>query len=167
MSLIRISFAFSLMFSLLACGGNTFGFSRTYEPNDQEESFGQVGDVGYQEVARSPDDFHGVRVAWFGTIIGQGADGRSLKLAYRRLQPRNYCSGREESSCRVTVSERSLGEFWVRTKTEAPGGNGALIRVLGSFGQAEDKLPTIDAKVLRYWPTDVFVTTAMRSRLRR
>jgi len=92
------------------------------------------------------------------------------------LQPRNLCADERSSSCRVTVSERSGGEFSALISLrpgDQSGPNrlwtGSLVRVYGTpTGDLdEDGGPVMRVDYYRHWPRSQYVTTASSGRMRR
>jgi hypothetical protein len=175
-----ISFlAFSL--ALGACGGGgRYGYARTYEPIDGERAYMErATDASYEEVRRARPEEQPY-VSWFGIALGppETHDGVTrVRLSLRAHQERHLCDSEYADSCRVTISERELGNFTAQITMrpeDASSGNerlwqGSLVRVYGrSVGESDASGdPVIVGEWYRHWPRHTFVTTAMSGRMRR
>lgn len=168
------------MACLVACAGNPYGYAREYIPQSGESQFmEQAVPLTYEEVRRDPEGHKDRLVSWFGTVVSMGADanGQTLvALELRFRQPRNLCRDQFESSCRVTVSDRTGGPFSARMQVpaEARGGRegvgaGSLVRVYGYPTSEFDERggPILRAAHFRYWPYGTYVFASNRSNMRR
>jgi hypothetical protein len=165
---------------LAACGGGEYGFARTYSPLPSEQThFGQAEEATYQDLLRDPRRFEKTEVGWFGVVTNMGSakDGRArVTLSLRAHQARHLCSEESSSSCRVTVSEASLGVFTVdlALKPEEINGKervwvGSLLKVYGTHSGefSEETGPVLNVSYYRHWPRGFYVTTAARGSMRR
>lgn len=158
-----------------------YGFSRVYSPLSDEES-ATKGAKEYDPVMaqRSPDEWKGKPVMVFGVVKDRqpGPAGTSdLKLSVRTLETRNLCDTADESSCRVTISDRehAVVHALVKLTGEDDIGNlsvgaGSLLRVVGPISDsvdADDGSAVVRASFYRHWPRNYYVTTADRSHMRR
>ncbi len=170
------------LLSLAACGGSgPYNFARDYSPLKAEREHYQATQqqVAYEDVQRDPNGFTKAEVGWFGTVTSYGdlADGsQRLVLSLRAHQPRHLCGNERDASCRVTVSERSMGSFVVDAKLseEQKLGKdrvwvGSLLKVYGTpTGEYDDEGgPILKVKYLRHFPRGTYVTTAQRDAMRR
>lgn len=162
------------------CGGNPYSYAREYLPHSGEDDFlEQAVPLTYEEVRRDPRGHSGRLVSWFGTVedVGpQQGDQTLVALELRFQQPRPLCRDQFESSCRVTVSDRTGGPFSVRLALapEQRGGRdglgqGALVRVYGYPVEEFDERggPILRAAYFRYWPHGTFVFASNRHNMRR
>jgi len=163
------------------CGAGSHGFAREYSPlGDEDDYFETASAVGYEEVRRDPSAFASSMVGWFGIVTNVVADssGRAVvTLTHRIHQPRHLCQDERDSSCRVTVSDRSSGSFTttltLRTEERASGEDrlwiGSLVKVYGSpTGQFDDGGgPVIETRYHRHWPRGAYVTTGAARSMRR
>lgn len=144
----------------MGCGGNSYGYARSYEPLSDEEAYLADADVHltYEEVRRAPRGYANARLAWFGVVeemhavpCVKGLSQRELSncqagkklmeiyLSYRTHRQRHLCADASDSSCRVTVSDRDGGRVVARVfldPRELEGDErvwrGSLLRVYGS-----------------------------------
>ncbi|MCC7534805.1 MAG: hypothetical protein IT379_01255 [Deltaproteobacteria bacterium] len=170
------------LIALSACGGGgRWGHTRYYSAldGDEEDAIERSRDIPLEDVRRDPAAHRSSFVAWFGVVSHRdvGANGQaSLRLSFRAPQPRNLCSDAAEETCRVTVSERTTGDFTalVTLRPDDADGElrvweGSLIRVYGHpTGELDtDGNPIIRAEYYRHWPPRYYVTTAARATMRR
>jgi hypothetical protein len=174
-----LAFIFLLCFAALAgCGGGQYGFTRTYEPTGDEESYlERVAPVSYEEVRRDPAQFRSSTVGWFGVVTSVTPDGSHARVAltHRIHQERHLCSDETAGSCRVTVSDRQSGP-WTAIVTLAPEDRegtlrvwvGSLLKVYGSPNGEFDEQggPVIQAAHYRHWPRGYYVTTSAAGAMR-
>jgi hypothetical protein len=167
----------------ISCGGgNPYGYAREYAPLSNETPFYEHAEtVPYEEVRRDPTLLRGKLLGWFGVVTGIEkkalADGRArLSLTLRFHQSRHLCENQFESSCRVTVSERTGGPFsaLVMIRPEDSEGKtrvyqGSLLKIYGvPNGEYDDEGgPIIEVRFYRHWPPGTYVTTAWQGSLRR
>lgn len=165
---------------LSACAGNPYGYAREYIPQSGESEYmEQAVPLTYEEVRRDPEGNKDRLLSWFGTVVGmqQGEHGQTLvALELRFRQPRNLCRDQFESSCRVTVSDRTGGPFSARMVVPADArggrngvGKGALVRVYGYPTSDFDERggPVLRAAHFRYWPYGTYVFASNRTNMRR
>lgn len=167
--------------AVAACGGpGPYGFARTYQPLISEKRhLERAQELPYEQVKAAPYDFRQTEIAWFGVVtdVNQLADKRmQLRLSFRVHQARHLCRDEYQDSCRVTVSERSPGEFSARLTLpphEQSGKErvwvGSLLKVYGKptgdFDERGD--PMLEVSYYRHWPRGYYVTTAQRGAMRR
>ncbi len=181
-SSITLSLLTLALLSLAACGGSgPYNFARDYSPLKAERDHYQATEqqVAFEDVQRDPDGFTKAEVGWFGIVMSYGdlADGRQrLLLSLRTHQPRHLCSTESEASCRVTVTDRSMGSFVIDLKlsdAEKIGKDrvwmGSLLKVYGSAtGEFDDEgAPILKVAYYRHFPRGTYVTTAQRDAMRR
>jgi hypothetical protein len=163
-----------------ACGGNQYGFSRTYEPLISERAhLEKAQELPLEDVRKAPYDFKNVEVAWFGVVqsIHELEGGRTeLNLAGRVHQARHLCKDEYADSCRMTVSESSPGNFVARLKLNADERTGkervwvgSLLKIYGTpTGDYDERGDVIvDTSYHRHWPRGYYVTTAQRGAMTR
>lgn len=165
-----------------ACGGGgQYGYARQYEPLDAEEKhMREASTITYEEVRRDPNDFRSSTLGWFGIVQSPpdvADDGKArVHMTFRTHQERHLCEEQAESSCRVTVSDKAGGP-WTAVVELRPGDiegetrvwQGSLLKVYGSpTGEFDEQGgPVVEADWYRHWPRGKFVTTAMRSVMRK
>jgi hypothetical protein len=176
-------FAIAIALIVQACGGgNPYGYARQYVPLSNEETyFKRAENVAYEDVRRDPTMLRGKLLAWFGVVTDLEkkplADGRvMLSLTLRFYQSRHLCENQFESSCKVTISERSGGPFSAITvlrPEDIQGKNrvytGSLLKVYGiPTGEYDNEGgPIIETRFYRHWPRGTYVTTAWHDTMRR
>ncbi len=157
-----------------------YNFARTYEPLDAEQAHFRATQqqIAYEDVKRDPERYADTELGWFGVVTSYAElpDGKKrLGLSLRAHQARHLCSERRETSCRVTVSEKSLGELAIDvalTKEQLSGKDrvwiGSLLKVYGKPTGAydEDGALILAPSYLRHFPRGTFVTTAARDTMR-
>jgi hypothetical protein len=177
----RIPFIIAFTILAAACGGPQYGYARTYEPLSDEEVFHQKAEtVSYEELRRDPNAYVRRLIGWFGVVTEAKTDPATgetrAAMELRFHQKRHLCADQFESSCRVTVSERSAGPFTavVKLRPEDKEGKdrvyrGSLLKVYGSpDGDFDDEGgPIIRAQYYRHWPRGTYVTTASTGVMRR
>ena len=167
---------------LTGCGAGPYGHSRSYTPLDEERE-AVVGAAEFDPVMadRKPREWQQKSIMFFGIVIRRTdlENGTvDLALSLRRLEGRNLCSSREESSCRTTVSDREHHKLHAVVRpasVEDEGGElslgpGSLVRVVGSLRpevSAVDELEVVDATYYRHWPRGYYVTSAKASVMRK
>jgi hypothetical protein len=165
-----------------ACGGGgQYNHARTYKPLDAEEDHLEAAEqhVSLEEVKRDPNGFKEHELGWFGVVtdVAQTSQGKTrLWFSLRAHQQRHLCTGDNEDTCRLTVSEKHLGSF-VADVDIAPEDKvgrdklwiGSLVRVYGhpTGEYEEDGAPLIDVDYYRHFPRGSYVTTAARTGMRR
>jgi hypothetical protein len=164
---------------LAGCGGNIYGYSRTYEPlSDEEDFYESASAPTYEEVKRDPAEFRAQRIGWFGIVKELRREGRKtvVSMSHRAHVDRHLCSDMEADTCRVTVQERSEGDFSaiVRLQPDDAGGQNrvqinSLLRIYGKPNGDYDASggPVLVAEYYRHWPRGQYVTTAARGSMRR
>lgn len=170
------SIALALALALVACAGaGPYGYAVQYVPTGDERA--AVADaVEYDPVMaqRAPDEWRKKRVKLFGVVsaraAGEGGTA-ALTVGVRRLEARNLCKLRtDESTCRVTVSDKDFGVVHVLVKLEPDDDLGAdavavgsLVRVTGKLAQQidpNDGAPFVHADFYRHWPRFHYATQA-------
>lgn len=156
-----------------------YGYARTYVPSDAEQGAERnVRELDLVMAKRRPDEWTSSPVSAFVVVSAVGAETNGVQMidaSIRRLQKRNLCRGEAETSCRVTVSERGFGRIRVSLRSDAIDGTtriqpGSLLRVIGKLrvpAEGTDDPPTLSATFHRHWPSDEYVTTALRKYMRR
>ncbi len=193
---------------VIGCGGASYGYSRTYEPLSEEESYLADADVHltYEEVRRAPRAHANAKLAWFGVVqemhavpCVKGLSQRELSdcqagkklmevfLSYRTHRQRHLCSDANDSSCRVTVSDRDGGKVVARMSIPAEElegderiWRGSLLRIYGnpevpenmpgpeSLEVPDEEIPVIvNVEWFRHWPAGRYVTSGDASHMRR
>lgn len=157
-----------------------YGYSRAYSPLDAEEK-AVSGAREYDPVMakRVPDEWKKSKVMLFGVVTARkdvAGAGTDLTVGMRALAERNLCDDADESSCRVTVSNREHATVHVLARL-ASGDDigkfsvqiGSLVRVVGHLSNdaAEDGNPVVRAEYYRHWPRGEYVTTADSEHMRR
>lgn len=164
-----------LLASTACGGGGRYGYAPSYAPFGDEEAKA-AGAREYDPVmyAREAETWRKSNVSLFGVVTARspGPGGAAyLTLSVRRLEPRNLCSNaNDESTCRVTVSDRDFGVVHALVKLapedevgEKSAANGSLLRIVGRFGEDVDPgdgAPVVRADFYRHWPRHFFVTKA-------
>jgi hypothetical protein len=158
-----------------ACGAGQYGHSPHYVPLEDEaqavEGSREFDPVMFQ---RQPDEWRKSPVSLFGIVTSRspGPSGAAqVTLSVRRLEPRNLCDSlREDSTCRVTVSDRDFGLVHVFATLRPDDdvgdksvGTGSLLRVVATANGEVD--PSDGASILRatyyrHWPRNFYVTKA-------
>ena len=168
--------------SISAChSAGPYGFARQYTPTD-EETAALKGSEEYDPVMarRFAHEWRKKRTSFFGIVTqrSQGASGATqVRLSVRKLAPRNLCDSSDESSCRVTVSDREHAIVHVQLQLKGEDdvgklsvGTGSLLRVVGKLGDRVDESdggPIFRAVYYRHYPRNYFVTTKDRATMRR
>ena len=168
---------------LVACACSSagpYGYSREYSPLDEEEELLDGSrELDPVQIERDPETWKKGRISVFGVVKErkQGPGGATdLTLSMRSLATRNLCDSRDESTCRVTISEREhaivhaiaalKGEDDLGRKAVMPG---SLVRVIGRLAQGVDTKDgsyVLQAQYLRHWPRDEYVTMGERDYMR-
>ncbi|MBZ0116467.1 MAG: hypothetical protein K8H88_05725 [Sandaracinaceae bacterium] len=176
----RLTLLLGLLAMLISgCGGNTYGYARTYAPLGDEVAFLQrEQDLSYQDVIRFPDRYADQVVGWFGvvTAMEDAGDGLTqLRLDLRVHQERHLCQDETDASCRVTVSARTIGPFLalVEVRPEDRDGprrlwTGSLVKIYGTpTGHGDEEHgPSLRTLYYRHWPHGTFVTTTASGSMR-
>jgi len=179
---MRLTIGLVVLTVVASCGGGgQYGYAREYEPLSEEEDLLETADAAnYEEVRRDPDAYKSKLITWFGLVTDVTTDRMTGKVKVamdlRFHQERHLCFDQFDSSCRVTISERSGGPFTaiIDLRTEDAGGTdrlyaGSLLRVYGRpNGDFDDQGgPILVASYYRHWPRNTFATTALHSKMRR
>ena len=166
---------------LVACAGaGPYNFSKNYEPlSEEDEHAERAVKASYEDVRRDPHGFADRTVSWFGVVTGYGelSKGRvRLVLSHRLHQARHLCKTESDDSCRVTVSDKSMGDFTVDldlTPEQRMGKEkvwfGSLMRVYATASGEYDANgnPIMKVAYYRHWPRGYYVTVSARSFMRR
>ena len=165
---------------LSACGGNPYGYAPQYAPTSDEDAYYESAvEVSYEEARRDPAGLGDQLIGWFGIVksvkdLGGGMSLVSMQMHYH--QPRHLCAGELDSSCRVTVSDRSGGPFSARVtlRPEDQSGRdrvyaGSLLKIYGhaTTEYDDDGGPILAADYYRHWPRNTYVTTTHSRNMRR
>jgi hypothetical protein len=108
----------------------------------------------------------------FGLVESRsaGPGGQAmLELGVRRLEAENLCADRaDNSTCRVTVSDKDFGVVWVLVSLHGDDDVGpravaarSLLRVVGTLGDdvsSADGAPIVHGEYYRHFPPDSYVT---------
>jgi hypothetical protein len=164
------------------CGGaGPYGHAAHYVPlADEERAENGARDYDPVMVQRDPDGWHKVPVSLFGVVVSRapGPGGAAyLTLSVRRLETRNLCEyATDETSCRVTVSDRDFGvvHALVLLRHEDDVGEhslagGSLVRLIGPLAQDSDPTtgnPVVRPTYYRHWPRYFFVTRSAAATMR-
>ena len=160
-------------------GGNQYSYDREYVPlSDEEDYLEKTTDLTYEEIRRDPAGNAKALVSWFGTVTGAQRRGQQtlVNLELRYHQERPLCRDQFDSSCRVTVSERTGGPFSVimTIHPEDRAGQdrlspGSLVRVYGHPVQDYDDQggPILQADYYRHWPSGTYVFSGTHDSMRR
>ncbi|MBK6693379.1 MAG: hypothetical protein IPG50_14395 [Myxococcales bacterium] len=178
---MRALFAAVFALSLVACGAGPYGHAPHYVPlSEEQNAVAAAREYDPVMFQRQPDEWKKGHVSLFG-IVTHRAPGPSgataLTLGVRRLEPRNLCeSMRDDSTCRVTVSDREFGLVHVLVTLrpdddvgERSVGVGSLLRVVASSGgevDPQDGAAVLRASYYRHWPRYFYVTKAAARDLR-
>lgn len=168
--------------SLAACGGaGAYGYAPTYAPtSDEEAATKDAREYDPVMYGREPEKWHAGRAVLFGVVTGRapGPGGAAyFTLSVRKLDTRNLCSNaNDDSTCRVTVSDRDFGivHAIVKLRPEDEVGEksasvGSLLRVAGTFGEdvdPNDGAPVMRATFYRHWPRYYWVTRSKADLMR-
>ena len=177
----RIPFLIAFITLAAACGGPQYGYTREYEPLSAEEDLYEKAETAsYEELRRDPNAYARRLVGWFGVVTEAKTDPATgvtrATMELRFHQKRHLCADQFESSCRVTVSEKSAGPFTavIALRPEDTEGKdrvyrGSLLKVYGlADGDFDDQGgPVIRAQYYRHWPRGTYVTTASTGVMRR
>jgi hypothetical protein len=172
-----------LSLALIAgCGGGRFGFARTYEALGDESAYLQREvPLTYEDVQRFPDRHREDLLGWFGVVreiadLDPASGQARLLLDLRTHQERHLCADETTGSCRVTVSDRSVGPFEARVRLRAEDlaegreriHTGSLVKVYGHVTDpgSEESGPILEAEWYRHWPHGMYVTTGARGSMR-
>lgn len=173
----------ALALTVAGCGGNQYGYSRTYEAYGEEGPYlEREVELSYEDVRRFPDRHAESLIGWFGTVteireLDRETGEAQITMAYRRHQTRHLCSDETSGSCRVTISQRSVGPFevlmTVRAEDIAEGPHrlwtGSLVKIYGHVMDAgtEETGPVLQVQHYRHFPHGTFVTTGASGSMRR
>ena len=174
--------ALVFLFGLAAChGAGPHGYAPHYAPTSEEEgATKEAREYDPVMYGREPELWRKSKTTLFGVVTGRapGPGGAAyLTLSVRRLEPRNLCTnGNDESTCRVTVSERDFGVVHALAplRPEDDVGEhsvaaGSLVRVVGQLGEdvdPADGAPILRSSFYRHWPRHFFVTNANSDTMR-
>ena len=104
----------TLLVLAAGCGGNQYGYSRSYSALGEEGPYlSRAVELSYEEVRRTRPEEQQF-ITWFGVVraVEDAGGGRvRVSLSLRAHQDRHLCGGPGDDTCRVTVSERELGNF--------------------------------------------------------
>lgn len=177
-------FGAGFLFAMLGaagCGGaGKYGYDVDYAPiGDEDDLMEETTFVTYEDVRRSPKEYQKALLGWFGVVEYETPAGEgkvTVVLTFRTLQPRNLCASfKDDTSCRVTVSEKPGGAFvtTLTLKAADEGGPGqlaigSLVKVYGHpTGEVDaEGAPVLEAKWYRQWPRKEYVTTGAAKVLR-
>jgi hypothetical protein len=180
---LLLSLGLAALVSTAGCGGGRYGYARSYEAYGDEGSYlERETELTYEEVKRFPDRHADDLIGWFGTVqeiaeLDRASGEAQLVLELRSHRERHLCSDETSGSCRVTVSDRTIGPFrallTVRSEDLQEGPErlwtGSLVKVYGHVldGGDDETGPTIQVEHYRHWPHGTFVTTASAGSMRR
>jgi hypothetical protein len=179
--LAPLTFSIAVFVLMAGCGGGgQYGYARSYSPLGEEGPYlSRAVDLSYEEVRRTRPEEQQF-ISWFGVVrsIEDAGGGRMrISLSLRAHQDRHLCEGPGDDSCRVTVSERELGNFTALVTPRAEDlregtarlSNASLLRIYGRATAETDAGggPVIEVEWYRHWPPHYYVTTASRGSMRR
>jgi hypothetical protein len=162
----------------VACSSaGPYGFSRVYEPQDEEETaLENTTEYDPVMVQRRHHEWKNKKVTLFGIVKSrrEGPSGAAhVTLSMRALSNRNLCEDAEESTCRVTVSDREHGTVHALVKLTSDDDIGkervtvgSLLRLVGQVTDTVDQtdgMPVLRVTYYRHWPYRKYVTTAASS----
>jgi hypothetical protein len=104
---------------MIGCGSGQYGYARTYAPWGEEGTYlPREVDLSYEDVRRFPDRYAEDLLGWFGVVteieqLDRQTGEARLRLVLHAHQERHLCADETPGSCRVTVSDRSIGPFTV------------------------------------------------------
>lgn len=167
--------ASAALLAMSACAGpGQYSYARVYTPTSDEDA-ALRGAVPFDPVeAQSQPGLWQKQRSWLVGIVktrGQATEGYThFELDLRRLEKRNRCDSlNDESSCRVTVSEKSFGSVSAVAKLsvdddvgEHAVGPGSMLRLVGVYGpylHEADTRPIFQASFYRHFPRGQFITT--------
>ena len=168
-----------LISSLYRCyNPGPYSYDRYYVPLEEEKRYKEAITPPYAEVKRQPDQYKDKLIAWFGVVKKiEDRNGKTvIYLSHRIHIKRHLCADETRASCRVTVSEKSRGDFIAYVKLKDKDRRGpnsvqplSLLRIIGRFkGEFDPKGdPILEAVYYRHWPKGQYVTTKMRRYFRR
>jgi hypothetical protein len=169
-----------IVFGLLACASNPYGYAPQYAPLSEEEDYiERAQEPSYEDVRRNPAEFDGMLIGWFAVVQkvepGDGAGQYRVTADLRFHQERHLCSDQFDDSCRVTVSQRSGGPFTALVALppeDASGkfrvGPSSLLKVYGKATHDYDAQggPILRIEYYRHWPPGNYVSTGGRASMR-
>lgn len=170
-----------LAIGFAACAGNPYGYAPEYAPLGDEEGFiDQAQEASYEDVRRNPAEFDGTLIGWFAVVQkvepGDAAGQYRVSMDLRFHQERHLCTDQFDSSCRVTISERSGGPFTalmvLRTEDQAGKyriGAESLVKLYGKATHDYDPQggPILRVEYYRHWPVGNYVSTGHRGAMKR
>jgi hypothetical protein len=179
--MMRQAFAIVGLLWLVGCASaGPWGHAPDYAPLQGEaDATEQAREFDPVMAQREPDEWMKGTVRMFAVVLRgkQGGEAAStLQVGVRKLSARNLCSGPEDDTCRVTVSDRDFATIRVslemtpedKVGTEAMS-SGSLLRLVGVLKrdpEQPDKL-LLQAIWHRHWPRGAYVTEAFRDEMRR
>jgi hypothetical protein len=177
----ELSLLWALAVCSAGCASNPYGYAPEYVPLSEEESYFERGDaLSYEEVRRDPTAYEQETVGWFGVVEEMtpiGADGQvRVALNQHFHQERHLCTDQFDSSCRVTISEKSGGPFsallTLRPEDRSDRDRvyvGSMLKIYGKPIPDYDERggPVIKTQYYRHWPLGTYVTTGRRVNRRR
>lgn len=165
------------------CGGGRYGYARTYEPWGEENQYlEREVDLSYEQARRFIARHQNDLIGWFGIVteiesLDRQGGTALLRLDLRAHRERHLCSDETSGSCRVTVSDRTVGPFLAEVElraddlTEGEGRlwPGSLVKVYGHVveGGDDETPPLVRAQWYRHWPHGTYVTTGAAGAMRR
>jgi hypothetical protein len=177
---MRLLIAFAALM-LFGCASNPYGYAPTYEALSDEEPYMESGiEQSYEDVRRDPSTHQSDLLAWFGTVDDvkavPGSNRVLVAMSLHFHQDRHLCTDQFDSSCRVTISEKTGGPFSALLELHAEDKSGrdrlyggSLVKVYGHVTPEYDERggPIIKADYYRHWPRGNYVTTTRASNMRR
>lgn len=165
------------LLSVSCYNAGPYGYARYYIPLDDEEQYQVVVPI-YNEVKRQPNLFANKLIAWFGVVesIEEGQEYDKIRLSYRLHIERHLCEDETEASCKVTISNKTIGSYTaiIKLNTEDKDGRnkvkiGSLIRTIGKISKnsTPESEPVIDVIYYRHWPRGQYFFAGMRKYFRR
>lgn len=180
---IKLNFSLLLLLSIYyhCYNPGPYGYDRHYVPLEDEMPYlNKAITPSYIELVKNYEAYKGRLIAWFGIVKGikKSTDETTIiYLSHRIHIQRHICEDESRSSCKVTVSSKSYGDFVAYVKLRAQDNIGvnkvqpiSLLRIIGEFkGEFDTEGRPIFHHVVyyRHWPKGQYYTSELRKYFRR